>query len=440
MKLNKPPVSEEQSILEEYVEFLLVDNSNVHPIRQKIKVIEANDDKTSQDKTSESNTGAVKTSSENSKASSDLSLSKDLNESQLKVNDGDKLNPESVPENPSVSAESEPAPKVHSQPNPPLENAAVNNTSDGRRSLEQTELAQEAPEEEQLKQWDALITQEKEQTYLKEHPDENIDHRADLSAAKKADKKPAQDALNQYASNKTSHQETESLVGDYLPKPNPQTDSAPLSQESPDQRLKTVEKLLARIAFKTLPESDHSTADKTTLKNQAIISEEQQVQVEQATFVERQPEKAKDFLPEVFQTLIFKVGKLPLAVPLIKLGGISKISVQDITPMVGTPDWFIGLVPNERGSLMVIDTQKYLMPEQAVDKTQEYQYIILLDDSNWALACHSVGDAKNLTHNDVRWAEKSSRRPWFAGMVVDYMSALIEVDALINMLVESVSD
>jgi chemotaxis signal transduction protein len=108
--------------------------------------------------------------------------------------------------------------------------------------------------------------------------------------------------------------------------------------------------------------------------------------------------------------------------------------------MVGTPDWFMGLVPNDRGSLMVIDTQKYLMPEQAANPEQEYQYIILLDDSNWALACHSVGDAKNLTHSDVRWAEKSSRRPWFAGMVVDYMSALIEVDARINMLVESVSE
>ena len=93
------------------------------------------------------------------------------------------------------------------------------------------------------------------------------------------------------------------------------------------------------------------------------------------------------------------------------------------------------------GNLMVIDTQQYLRPEQ-VNQAQEkvsYEYLIILDNSNWALACHSVGDAKNLTSDDIRWSEKSSRRPWFAGMVVDYMSALIEVDELINMLAERIA-
>ena len=132
--------------------------------------------------------------------------------------------------------------------------------------------------------------------------------------------------------------------------------------------------------------------------------------------------------------------KLPLAVPLIKLGGIVNVSEQDITPLVGTPDWFMGLVPHEKGNLMVVDTQQFLMPERKQKQPDDYQYLIILDDSLWALACHSVGDAKNLTPEDIRWSTGSSKRPWFAGMVIEYMSALIEVDRLINMLTDNVVD
>ncbi|MGB0495907.1 MAG: chemotaxis protein CheW, partial [Kangiellaceae bacterium] len=146
----------------------------------------------------------------------------------------------------------------------------------------------------------------------------------------------------------------------------------------------------------------------------------------------------RDSLEENFQTLIFDVNNLPLAVPLIKLGGIVNISNQDITPLVGTPDWFLGLVPNERGNLMVVDTQKFIMPERPVENENSYDYLIVLDNSQWALACHSVGDAKNMHASDIRWSSKLSKRPWFAGMVVEYMSALIEVDSLINQLAEQI--
>jgi len=214
-----------------------------------------------------------------------------------------------------------------------------------------------------------------------------------------------------------------------------------------DPRLQGVEKLLAKIALANVivpKETDHDS--KTTIQAKSTVEimpddlSDADLASSQASFSHREKQPLKDILGSVFQTLVFEVGKLPLAVPLIKLGGIVNVSEQDITPLVGTPDWFMGLVPHEKGNLMVVDTQRFLMPEQNTDQQQAYRYLIILDDSLWALACHSVGDAKNLSPEDIRWSSGSSKRPWFAGMVVEYMSALIEVDRLINMLTENIVD
>ncbi|TQV86688.1 chemotaxis protein CheW [Aliikangiella coralliicola] len=324
----------------------------------------------------------------------------------------------------------------------------------------------EESEEEEAKKWDALLTKEKEQQLLAE---EIRQSQSEIVGAKTSDiEVPETDAKSENVeqletevaedikqenvaegfknisdvinrekelSDSTSRQ-TEKIVDDFLP------------HKDSDPRLAGVEKLLAKISLATKPvtqvktttEAKTTTESKTQTTQVAVSETDVESQSTQATFLHREAKKTKDVLPEVFQTLIFQVKRLPLAVPLLKLGGIVKVSEEDITPLVGTPDWFIGLTPNDRGNLMVVDTQKYLMPEQSVADSDEfnYEYLIILDDSNWALACHSVGDAKNLTVDDIRWSERSSKRPWFAGMVVDYMSALIEVDELINMLADNI--
>lgn len=217
--------------------------------------------------------------------------------------------------------------------------------------------------------------------------------------------------------------------------------------EQKDPRLQGVKKLLAKIALansvetefiKERPVSDNTSQAKVI--EQPQISEDVVLESAEASFAHRESLPLKSSLGSVFQTLVFEVNHLPLAVPLVKLGGIVNVSKHDITPLVGTPDWFMGLIRNDHGNLMVVDTQQFLMPEQKPVEDREYQYLIILDDSKWALACHSVGDAKNLSPDDIRWSSRSSKRPWFAGMVVEYMSALLEVDELINMLAENIVD
>jgi len=225
-------------------------------------------------------------------------------------------------------------------------------------------------------------------------------------------------------------------------------------QQQIDPRLKSVEKLLAKISLanvtQAISRTNESPEKKTRLSNinetdlntQTSLAPATEISQEsaQASFSLREKDSLKNTLGEVFQTLVFEVNKLLLAVPLVKLGGIVNLNQGDITPLVGTPNWFMGLLPNERGNLMVVDTQKFLMPERTHNFERDYDFLIVLDDSLWALACHTVGDAKNLSPDDIRWSSGSSKRPWFAGMVVEYMSALVEVDKLINMLTENIVD
>ncbi len=148
----------------------------------------------------------------------------------------------------------------------------------------------------------------------------------------------------------------------------------------------------------------------------------------------------KDGIPDWgrgrFQSLIFRIGELKLAVPLVKLGGIHRMEPKP-TPMPENPDWYLGLIGDELGNISVIDTALWIMPEKydiAKAKGLDYKFFVLLDDSRWGLACSRVENAITLSEEDIRWNRKASKRPWLAGMVVEEMCALIDVETLLMML------
>jgi len=441
MKLNKPPISEEKTVLEEYVDFLLTDLSNVTPIRSKA-----------------------------SASKKPGTISEVILEIPSAGSSTAEINNLQGKKQPAKQGQSEPRPNwLALEENDPQKGGKRSQIATVAASAieEQQEIAEDnsensddhtpplivaESEEEELMKWNAVLAREKEQKNLLQRAAvknqvpalAKISINTKIKSKKIVEEKSSwQQTIDQPAVEMSQRKIARSVVYDKS-----------LPHKESDERLLAVEKLLARISLATKPVHLFNDINTLPLTPEAELFPEKEEFLEnknnaetkisheaaQATFLQRKTLKAKDLLPDVFQTLIFNVGKLPLAVPLLKLGGIVQMSEQDITPLVGTPDWFMGLVRHNRGNLMVIDTQKYLMPEQSSlnSNDQSYDYLIILDDSNWALACHSVGDAKNLTQDDVRWSQKSSKRPWFGGMVVEYMSALIEVDELINMLANNI--
>jgi len=135
-----------------------------------------------------------------------------------------------------------------------------------------------------------------------------------------------------------------------------------------------------------------------------------------------------------FQVLYFDVNGVKFAVPLDELGGIHQIA--DLNNLIGRPKWYLGLQTNRENQLDVVDTARWVMANKLTDDSykDDYQYIVMLGESFWGLACGELQGTELLDCDNVRWREQVGKRPWLAGMVKDKMCALIHVEALVAML------
>ena len=114
---------------------------------------------------------------------------------------------------------------------------------------------------------------------------------------------------------------------------------------------------------------------------------------------------------EAFQALFFDVAGLTMAVPLTELGGIHQI--DKIGPLFGKPDWFMGVMLHREEKLSAVDTAKWVMPEKYDEKLAEslnYQYLIMLDDSSWGLACERLITTATLEPDRGEMARSFTRK------------------------------
>lgn len=136
-----------------------------------------------------------------------------------------------------------------------------------------------------------------------------------------------------------------------------------------------------------------------------------------------------------FQALFFSVAGLKLAVPLTELGGIHQLG--DINSLFGKPAWFKGVMLYRQQKISVVDSARWVMPEKYDQQLQQklnYQYVIMLGTSNWGLTCETLINTFSLEQDEVKWRETDGKRPWMAGLIKKHMCALVDVDAMINLL------
>ena len=138
---------------------------------------------------------------------------------------------------------------------------------------------------------------------------------------------------------------------------------------------------------------------------------------------------------EPFECLLFDVAGLTLAVPLVCLGSIYPLAGQELTPLFGQPDWFLGILPSPAGNLKVLDTARWVMPERYRDDfRQGLQYVISVGGYAWGLAVHEVSRSIRLDPNEIKWRTRRSQRPWLAGTVIEHMCALLDIAALAELI------
>ena len=138
---------------------------------------------------------------------------------------------------------------------------------------------------------------------------------------------------------------------------------------------------------------------------------------------------------EPFECLLFDVAGLTLAVPLVCLGSIYTLAGQELTPLFGQPDWFLGILTCQAGNLKVLDTARWVMPDRYRDDfRQGLQYVISVQGYEWGLAVHQVSRSLRLDPNEIKWRSQRGQRPWLAGTVIEHMCALLDVAELAELI------
>ncbi len=143
---------------------------------------------------------------------------------------------------------------------------------------------------------------------------------------------------------------------------------------------------------------------------------------------------------ERFEVLLFEVAGLTLAVPLVALGQIQPLT-EELTPLFGQADWFMGLQPTPVGKIRTINTARFVMPERYQDSFVEgAKYVVSIDGLPWGLAVDQVNQPITLAPEDVKWRGERSKRPWLAGTVKQHMCALLDIHTMGAMLQHADAD
>ncbi|MBJ9975403.1 chemotaxis protein CheW [Pseudomonas sp. S75] len=138
---------------------------------------------------------------------------------------------------------------------------------------------------------------------------------------------------------------------------------------------------------------------------------------------------------EPFECLLFDVAGLTLAVPLVCLGSIYSLEGQELTPLFGQPDWFLGILSCQAGNLKVLDTARWVMPDRyREDFRQGLHYVISVQGYEWGLAVHQVSRSLRLDPREIKWRSQRGQRPWLAGTVIEHMCALLDVAELAELI------
>ncbi|WP_241984168.1 chemotaxis protein CheW [Aliidiomarina sedimenti] len=244
--------------------------------------------------------------------------------------------------------------------------------------------------------------------------------------------------------------------------PASQPESAPVAEKNTAE----LERLLAQATLREHEQAEAQAETETQARVQAeqaavakkqaeqqrLLELERQQEAEMAAQLEKQAEQAQgEALIDVppppvsnmenykqgdFQALFFSVAGLKLAVPLKSLGGIHQW--KEANTIFGKPDWYLGIMTNRDEKLNVVDTARWVMPEKYTPELAEsinYQYLIMLGESQWGLACETLVTTESLSPEDVQWRKgEGSKRPWLAGVVREKMCAILDVDAMVDML------
>tara|TARA_B100002019_G_C21243005_1_gene586626 strand:- start:806 stop:1516 length:711 start_codon:yes stop_codon:yes gene_type:complete len=150
-------------------------------------------------------------------------------------------------------------------------------------------------------------------------------------------------------------------------------------------------------------------------------------------------------IKESFSCHLFKISGLLIGIPSDKIKEIKlfcfdkKSSIRKSNkndPKILDCDLFLD-DDNEQMNYPIIDTSNLIIGDTySVSKLDEYKFVIIFEKYNWTLAIDEIGGEIIVNPAEVRWRSDNTKRKWLLGTVIKKMYALIDLDAIDDMMIE----
>lgn len=141
-----------------------------------------------------------------------------------------------------------------------------------------------------------------------------------------------------------------------------------------------------------------------------------------------------DWVEGAFQVLLFEVNGIKLGIPLSSLVGILTFS-GEASQLPGQPPWSLGVILNREEKVVVINSARLLMPERLDENAAiTPRHLLLIGDGQRALAVDGIRNTLLVDREAIRWRSGNGVRPWYAGIIIQELSVLLDVDGILNML------
>lgn len=144
----------------------------------------------------------------------------------------------------------------------------------------------------------------------------------------------------------------------------------------------------------------------------------------------------KDSLPNQFAVLLCNIANITVAIPLVELGGIHKIS--KLSTIAGQPSWSKGMLIKGDDKFTCIDASAWIQTASHKGSAQniEYKYALQLGKTPYALCCNSISTTVDISKDEINWRDNSHTRRWLTGLLKQRMCALIDGAQMLQEVLE----
>lgn len=146
--------------------------------------------------------------------------------------------------------------------------------------------------------------------------------------------------------------------------------------------------------------------------------------------------KIPEWGQQPFKSLLVKLAGMDLMIPAMTVSFIEKIN-RKITRTPLEVEACKGIITLREKSIVVIDLLSLISENIASDDStplqveeNNFNYVLVMEEASYALACEDVSQMITLEPEDVRWNNAAFNNPMFSGVVPEYLCPIINLVGL----------